>query len=43
MNSNIPETDRLFLWEFVLKNSKKLFSIHIDCSKESMEGIVEQE
>ncbi|HRE42233.1 MAG TPA: NUDIX domain-containing protein [Ignavibacteria bacterium] len=30
-NLNIPETDKLFLWNFVL-NNKSFFSVHIDCS-----------
>jgi 8-oxo-dGTP diphosphatase len=38
---NIPETDKLYIWEFVLGSSKELFSIHIDCSKEPVKGFVE--
>jgi len=38
---NIPETDKLYIWKFVLGSSKEIFSIHIDCSKEPAEGFVE--
>lgn len=39
--SNIPETDKLFIWKYFLENRNKFFSIYIDCSNNSMEGIVE--
>jgi len=42
-NSNIPETDKLYLWKFVLKDNDSMFSIHIDCNKEPMKGVVEHE
>ena len=38
---NIPETDKLYIWKFVLGSKKELFSIYIDCSKEPVEGFVE--
>ena len=29
--SNIPETDKLYIWNFVLNNNDRIFSIYIDC------------
>ncbi len=43
LRSNIPETDKLYLWKFVLKNNDSMFSVHIDCTKEHIEGVVEHE
>ena len=42
-SSNIPKTDKLYLWNFVLKNSDDIFSVHIDCTKEPMKCEVEHE
>jgi len=42
-NANIPDTDKLFIWNFVLKNKHSLFSIHIDCESQPFKCIVEQE
>ena len=42
-NSNIPETDKLYLWKFVLKNNDNIFSVHIDCTREPMRSVVEYE
>ena len=39
--SNIPDTDKLFIWKYVLRSSKEFFSIHIDCSKSPFESIIE--
>ncbi len=33
MNSNIPETDKLYIWNFVLKGDDNFFSISIDCNE----------
>ncbi len=41
--SPIPETDKLYIWNFVLKNTGRLFSIYIDCEKEPFECVIEQE
>jgi len=43
LNANIPDTDKLFIWNFVLKNKSSLFSIHIDCRTTPFRCIVEQE
>ena len=40
----IPETDKLFIWKFVLDTENvesKPFSLKIDCNKEPFEGISE--
>ncbi|MBI5403210.1 MAG: NUDIX domain-containing protein [Ignavibacteriae bacterium] len=42
-SANIPDTDKLFIWNFVLKNKSTLFSIHIDCESTPYKCIVEQE
>lgn len=42
-SANIPDTDKLFIWNFVLKNKPDLFSIHIDCESKPFKCIVEQE
>ena len=42
-HANIPETDKLFIWNFVLKDKANLFSIHIDCNSEPFKCTVEQE
>lgn len=31
--SPIPETDKLFIWKFVLERKRGIFSIYIDCNK----------
>lgn len=41
-NENIPETDKLFIWDFVLNNTQSLFSLHLDCSNEKIECTIEQ-
>lgn len=42
-NANIPDTDKLFIWNFVLKDKPDLFSIHIDCESTPFKCTVEQE
>ena len=37
---NLPETDKLFIWDFVLKNRKnEVFFLDLDCSKNPIECI----
>ncbi len=31
MNASIPDSDKLYIWNFVLKGNGNLFSISIDC------------
>jgi 8-oxo-dGTP pyrophosphatase MutT (NUDIX family) len=31
MNACIPESDKLYIWNYVLKNNDTIFSISIDC------------
>ena len=38
---DIPKADKLYIWKFVLGDNKELFSIHIDYSKEPVEGFIE--
>jgi 8-oxo-dGTP diphosphatase len=33
LQSNIPETDKLYIWKFVLNNDNCFFSVSIDCDK----------
>ena len=40
---NIPETDKLYIWNFVLNSTTNMFSVHIDCSDEQYKCIVEQD
>ena len=42
MHSKIPETDKLFIWKFVLNDMKDFFCIKIDCTKNPFECIIEQ-
>ena len=42
-NAKIPETDKLYFWNFVLKDNRRLFSIHIDCTKEKYICKIEQD
>jgi ADP-ribose pyrophosphatase YjhB (NUDIX family) len=41
--ANIPDTDKLFIWNYVLDNRSKLFSIYIDCETEPYKCIIEQD
>ncbi len=41
--TNIPDTDKLFIWNFVLDKKSNLFSIYIDCSSEPYKCIIEQD
>lgn len=41
--ANIPDTDKLFIWNFVLENKSNLFSIHIDCETHPFKCIIEQD
>jgi len=41
-NENIPETDKLFIWDFVLRSTQTLFSLHLDCSNDKIECTIEQ-
>ena len=43
MNADIPETDKLYIWKFVLEYKQKPFSVHIDCTdKGNFKCTVEQ-
>lgn len=41
--SNVPESDKLYIWNFVLSNNGRFFSIHLDCDKSPFECTVESE
>ena len=41
--SKIPDTDKLYIWKFVLRNTDNFFSIYIDCSNNEIKCRVEQE
>ena len=42
-NSNIPETDKLYIWKFVLNHNLSPFSVYIDCTdKDNYKCTVEQ-
>ena len=41
-NSNIPDTDKLYLWKFVLSPKKEVFSLYFDCSENQIKCTVEQ-
>jgi len=43
LNSNIPESDKLYIWNFVLKNNKRFFSIHLDCDESPYKCTIESE
>lgn len=42
-NANIPETDKLFIWNFVLADKPDPFSIYINCESSPFRCIIEQE
>ncbi len=41
-NAKIPETDKLYLWNFVLSDKRDFFCIKIDCTKNPYHCIIEQ-
>jgi hypothetical protein len=41
--ANIPDSDKLFIWNFVLDNKTNLFSIYIDCESKPYKCIIEQD
>jgi len=41
--SNIPDSDKLFIWKFVLENKEKFFSIYIDCNQSPYKCNIESE
>ena len=41
--AHIPDTDKLFIWNYVLDNKSNLFSIYIDCETEPYKCIIEQD
>jgi 8-oxo-dGTP diphosphatase len=43
LNSNIPESDKLYIWNFVLKNNNRFFSIHLDCDENPYKCTIESE
>lgn len=42
-SANIPSTDKLFIWKFVLENNDRPFSIYLDCTKVPFKCVVEHE
>ena len=42
LTSNIPETDKLFIWKFVLNRTSSFYCVHIDCTKNPYVCTVEQ-
>ena len=42
-NANIPDTDKLFIWNFVLADKPNPFSIYINCESSPFRCIIEQE
>jgi len=43
LSSNIPESDKLYIWNFVLRNSGRFFSIHLDCGESPFKCTIESE
>lgn len=43
LNSNIPESDKLYIWNFVLSNTNRFFSIHLDCDESPYKCTIESE
>ncbi len=41
LESNLPESDKLFIWNFVLKNNDRFFSIHLDCDENPYKCTIE--
>lgn len=41
--AHIPDTDKLFIWNFVLDCKSNLFSIFIDCTTEPYKCVIEQD
>jgi 8-oxo-dGTP diphosphatase len=41
LQSNIPETDKLYIWKFVLNKDNGFFSVSIDCDKTPFMSTVE--
>ena len=42
-DSNVPDSDKLYIWNFVLKNNGRFFSIHLDCDESPYLCTVESE
>ncbi len=42
-DSNVPDSDKLYIWNFVLKNNGRFFSIHLDCDESPYVCTVESE
>ena len=42
MKSYIPESDKLYIWNFVLRNNDTFFSISIDCDKSPFRCSIEK-
>ena len=43
LSSNIPESDKLYIWNFVLRNNDRFFSIHLNCDKNPYKCRIESE
>ncbi|MCE1165606.1 MAG: NUDIX domain-containing protein [Bacteroidetes bacterium] len=43
LESNIPETDKLYIWNFVLRNNGGFFSVYIDCNESPYKCTIEAE
>jgi 8-oxo-dGTP diphosphatase len=43
LKSNIPETDKLYIWNFVLQDTGRFFSVYIDCESSPYKCTIESE
>jgi 8-oxo-dGTP diphosphatase len=43
LNSGIPESDKLYIWNFVLKNTDRFFSVHLNCDESPYDCTIESE
>jgi len=41
--SNIPESDKLYIWNFVLKNTDRFLSVHLNCDENPYGCTIESE
>ena len=42
LNSNIPDTDKLYIWKYVLNKRSSFYSVHIDCTVSPYACTIEQ-
>ena len=43
LKSNIPESDKLYIWNFVLRDNDRFFSIHLNCDENPYKCTIESE